>query len=79
MQDILENADDYRAATVVTSLHYSKAFNRMSFQCCMKSLARNGASSGVLRLVATFLTGRTMTVKIGGVMSEPREVHGGCP
>ena len=29
-QRILEDLDDYRAATVVTSIDYSKAFNRMS-------------------------------------------------
>ena len=79
MQEVLENAEDYRVATVVTSIDYSKAFNRMSFQYCLKALAKNGASSNVLRLVAAFLTGRTMTVKVGPTMSGPRDVHGGCP
>ena len=79
MQEILENAEDYRAATVVTSIDYSKAFNRMSFQYCLEALAKNGASSGVLKLVAAFLTDRTMRVKVGEIMSRPREVHGGCP
>ena len=79
-QRILENTEDYRAGTVVTSIDYSKAFNRMSFQECLKALARNGASSESLRLVATFLTDRTMTVKVGNkVMSAPRPVNGGCP
>ena len=78
-QELLENAEDYRAGTMVTSIDYSKAFNRMSFQNCLKALARNGASSQVLSLVAAFLTGRTMTVKVGDHLSTPREVHGGCP
>ena len=31
-QEILENLEDYRAGTVVTSVDYSKAFSRMSYQ-----------------------------------------------
>ena len=34
-QEILENLEDYRAGTVITSIDYSKAFNRMSFQHCL--------------------------------------------
>ena len=75
-QGILEDLEDYRAGTVVTSVDYSKAFNRMSYQHCLAALARNGASTEVIRLVATFLTNRTMTVKIGGTMSSPLAVSG---
>ena len=63
-QEILENLDDYRAGTVVTSIDYSKAFNRMSFQKCLEALVRKGAPREVLGLVATFLTDRTMVVKV---------------
>ena len=35
-QEIRENLDDYRAGTVRTSIDYSKAFNRMSFQECLR-------------------------------------------
>ena len=72
-QTILENLDDYRAATVVTSLAYSKAFNRMS------SLARKGASTGTIALIATFLTNRTMSIRVGSEYSTPKAVCGGCP
>ena len=78
-QTILQNLEDYRAATLVTSIDYSKAFNRMSYQHCLGAFARNGASTPVLRLVATFLTNSGMTVKVGQVMSSPRPVSGGCP
>ena len=71
-QRMLEDLDDYRAATVVTSIDYSKAFNRMSFQRCLQSLAKKGASSPVLNLVATFLTNRRMVVKVGQTHSDPR-------
>ena len=78
-QQVLENAEDYRAGTVVTSIDYSKAFNRMGFQECLRALARNGASSPLLEIVATFLTGREMVVKVGSVLSKPKKVNGGCP
>ena len=79
-QTILCNAEDYRSGTVITAIDYSKAFNCMSFQECLKALAKNGASRENLELVATFLSNRTMTVKVGNqVMSAPRAVSGGCP
>ena len=78
-QNILENAEDYRAGTVVTSIDYLKAFNRMGYQECLAALARNGASTPILELIGTFLTDRVMTVKVGSVMSEERGVNGGCP
>ena len=78
-QRIFENAEDYRAPTIVTSIDYAKAFNRMSYQECLKALARNGASSPIIELVATFLTDRKMRVKVGSVMSHPKDVKGGCP
>ena len=77
-QRILEDLDDYRAATVVTSIDYSKAFNRMSFQKCLQALAKKGASSPLLQLVGTFLTNRRMVVKVGQIHSEPKEVWGGA-
>ena len=78
-QEILQNLDDYRAATVVTSIDYSKAFNRISFQHCLVALVRNRASMGVIRIVASFLSNRSMTVKVGQVSSAPRAITGGCP
>ena len=78
-QEILSNLEDYRAGTVITSIDYAKAFNRMSFQHCLTALAKKGASTPLLRLVATFLTNRTMTVKVGQTLSNKRPVQGGCP
>ena len=78
-QSMLENLEDYRAGTIIASIDYAKAFNRMSFQECLKALARKGASSQVLGLVATFLKDRTMSVKVGEEWSHPRPVTGGCP
>ena len=44
-----------------------------------ESTGKKGASTPVLRLVATFLTNRTMTVRVGQTWSEPRAVCGGSP
>lgn len=79
MQEIFENGEDYRSATVITAIDYSKAFNRMSFQECLKALEKKGASSTIIRLIATFLTNRTMTLRVGDKWSVCKEVHGGCP
>ena len=78
-QEILENLEDYRAGTVVTSIDYAMAFNRMSYQQCLAALARKGATTASVQLVATFLSNRYMTVKVEGTRSSPREVWGGCP
>ena len=79
LQEICENAEDFRSATVLTAIDYSKAFNRVSFQHCLEALRRKGASTPVLKLVASFLTNRTMTVRVGNVWSDPLDVSGGCP
>ena len=78
-QQILRNLEDRRAATVLTSIDYAKAFNRLSFQHCLASFAQRGASMPVLRLLASFLTDQTMTVRVGSAWSRPRQVTGGCP
>ena len=64
-QDVLEHLEDYRAASVITSIDYAKAFNRLSFQHCLASFAKKGASSRIIRLLSTFLSGRTMKVRVG--------------
>ena len=79
LQEICKNAEDYRSATVICAIDYSKAFNRMSFQHCLEALRKKNASSPILRLIATFLSNRTMTVKVGQCWSEPLPVSGGCP
>lgn len=65
--------------TIITSVEYSKPFNRMSYQRCLEALKKRGASPGTVHLIATFLTNRTMTDKVNEVQLTPREVWGGCP
>ena len=78
-QTICENLEDYRAATLLTAIDYSKAFNRMAYQHCLAALAKLGASNGIIQIVASFLTDRVMTVRVGKHWSRPRPVTGGCP
>ena len=78
-QNVLESLEDPRAASVLTSIDYAKAFNRLDFSQCLKALANKGASSEILGIIASFLTSRTMSVKVGQSLSKPRVVLGGVP
>ena len=78
-QKILSDLEDCREATLLTAIDYAKAFNRMQFQECLKSFARHGASRELIRLVSTFLSGRRMSVRVGGSWSVARSVTGGVP
>ena len=78
-QEILETLDDSRAAAVLTSIDFEKAFNRMGHASCLNALAAHNASGETISLVSAFLYGRTMRVKIGTALSEPRNVLGGSP
>ena len=64
---------------MITSIDYAKAFNRLSFQHCLSAFARKGASSQILRIIATFLSNRTMAVRVGTSWSDKKPVTGGCP
>ena len=77
--DVCESLEDCRAAAVVSSIDYAKAFNRLSFQHCLAAFAKKGASTEVIRLIATFLSNRTMAVQVGTTWSSRRPVTGGCP
>ena len=78
-QDIAEDLEDKRAATVLTAIDFAKAFNRLSYQHCLRAFALKGASTGILRLLATFLSNRKMSVRIGSTWLKDRDVTGGCP
>ena len=57
--EILTNLEDASAAIMLTAVDYAKAFNRLSFQHCLRAFARKGASTETIRLLATFLSNRT--------------------
>ena len=76
---VLEDLEDNRAASVLTSIDFSKGFNRVSHQHCLSAFAAHGASTPVLALLGTFLQERKMTVRVNDVFSPFLPVHGGCP
>ena len=78
-QLVLEALEDQRAAAVITSIDYSKAFNRLDFHHCLQALADKGASLELISIIASFLSSRTMAVKVGQSISKPRIVLGGVP
>ena len=78
-QEVAEDLEDRRVATVLTAINLAKAFNRLSFQHCLRAIAEHGASSGILKLLATFLSNRLMSVRVGSTWSEERAATGGCP
>ena len=78
-QDVLEALEDPRAAVLLTSIDFAKAFNRLNFNHCLRTLRDKEASAGILKVVASFLSGRTMMVKVGSSFSKARGVLGGVP
>lgn len=48
------------AATLLTSIDYAKAFNRLDFAHCLKCLHTEGANNKLIRIIASFLSGRVM-------------------
>ena len=77
--EVLTNLEDARAATMITAIDYAKAFNRLSFQHCLEAFAWKRASSETIKLLATFLSNRTMSVRVHFAWSDPLPVYGGIP
>ena len=78
-ETILQDLEDNRSSTLLASVDFSKEFNHISHQHCLKSFASHGASSQIIALLATFLRNRTMIVRINQAFSNPLPVTGGCP
>ena len=70
---------DPRAASVIASIEYAKAFNHLDFLHCLQALADKGSSSELIAIVSSFLTSRKMLVKVGQALSKPRVLLGGVP
>ena len=79
LDEVMRGLEDNRAAVMLTSIDYAKAFNRLSFQHCLRSFAKMGASTPIIDLLATFLSNRTMSVRVGQSWPTPRPVFGGVP
>ena len=77
--NILRALDTPETAVSLLSIDFSKAFNRMDHAACLTALANCGASTDSLAMIAAFLTGRKMKVKVNYSFSSPRAVKGGSP
>ena len=77
--NILTTLEDNRSTTNLITIDYAKVFNRMSHHHCLHSFRRKGASENTLRMIRSFLTGRTMQVKVGQQLSSRKRINGGSP
>ena len=79
MDFVTKALEDNRAAVILSAIDFSKAFNRLEHESCLRAFERKGASSQVIGLLASFLAGRNMTIRIGGSKSNLRPVNAGAP
>ena len=77
--EVMEGLEEEKSAVSIMSIDFSKAFNRLEHQACLKALARRGASNQTLRMIYNFLHNRTMVIKNGFKLSTERDVTGGSP
>ena len=75
---VLSKLDKGRSV-VILGIDFEKAFNRLSHHECLAQLKKLGASPRSLALVRAFLTGRSMRVRVGDILSDPRSLRGGSP
>ena len=65
--------------SLVVSIDFEKAFNRLNHAECLRQLRNLGASDASIALVRSFLTNRSMRVRVGSILSSPRLLKGGSP
>ena len=73
------NRLDHGTILTVWLTDTSMLWVRANHTKCLKIFADRGMSSQVLGLLGAFLTGRSMTVKVGNKHSKPRKVNAGAP
>ena len=76
---IIKALEDGDTAANLVSVDFEKAFNRMCHYKCLEAITDLGADEVAVDWVASFLYGRTMSVRVGSSYSTPRPVHGGSP
>ena len=75
---ILDGLAEGRTAISLVAVDFSKAFNRMNHDECLRALAEKGASTESIKMIAAFLGNRTMRMRVGATFSSEREVTGGA-
>ena len=79
LEQISENLEDSRAASMLTSIDYSKAFNRIEHLPLLQAFAQKGTPTYLLKILVSFLSVRWITVKLGNSRSDLRLVNAGAP
>ena len=75
----LDKSTTNKAVVFITAVDFSKSFSRCSHQQILNAYREVlGANNWLLKMHAAFLTGTTMSVKIGTVQSKPKIVTGGA-
>ena len=70
---------DVGSSSIVLGIDYEKAFNRLDHRECLTQLRALGASEASIELTRSFLTQRTVRVRIGAELSAERILKGGSP
>lgn len=78
MDKVLEPLETGRPSLVI-GIDFEKAFNRLDHAHCLSELGRLGASKPSLALTRSFLTGRSMRVRVGNKLSTSKPLSGGSP
>ena len=77
---ILQNQDyDLPIAVLVSTIDFSKAFNRINHNLIITKLADMGVPGWLLNIVMGFLEDRTLLVRFNGESSESKALPGGGP
>ena len=76
---VTSSLEDNRAGVIYSSIDFSKAFNRLDHTKCLSTFSHRGLSNELLGLLGAFLTGRSMTVKVGQKKSIRKPVPAGAP
>lgn len=78
LDDIIQ-ATDVGMCTVLILLDYSKAFDTLDYTILLAILKSSGFDNTSLKLLESYLTGRSQIVKIVDKFSQPRPVFKGVP
>ncbi|XP_037560898.2 uncharacterized protein LOC119440022 [Dermacentor silvarum] len=75
----LEEAKHRGDASYLVLLDVMSAFDQLPHATILDALCAMGVSGRLLAYVGAFLSGRTMRVRVGGALSQPRAVSTGVP
>jgi len=76
---ILTTIDSSDKRAVICGYYLSKAFLKQNHNDIIRAYKSYGLSEWKIQLVASFLSKRDMVVRVGDILSSPREMPGGSP